>query len=285
MRWLCVVLLSLFACSAPIEKEDIDMNRFPRFRKFGGAFDETRGTLVPQTGDEELFRQAALHGTGTGIREPNGTNFGQTVGYRTTDRGETRRVLSGTVPEPDGANWIVTIQPKQQVLQSDPFLNTGRARIQFGVGGGLADLSVSLAPFVSLSLPGLTAYVDIITSGSPVTDTQFACTLHRGMPNGESEGRLLDITGPADGLGTVIGAIPAFAKRVQTLGDAADPLYQAGTTFRFDNAGFALDYTGPELLAIRDAGGKIDVPAGCFRYVILGLVPLDTAAFSWDIEV
>jgi hypothetical protein len=111
--------------------------------------------------------------------------------------------------------------------------------------------------------------------------------LHRGIPNGDSESRVLTLEddyaeGSVAGNSSVV--IPAFAKRLQLMGDSAGQLYGAGVQLTFEPAG--LRYTGPELLVIKNqVGGKISIPAGCGDVRITGLPTVGLPVFSWDVEI
>lgn len=281
MRWF--LLLLVIACSAPIESEDITMNGFP---EFGGAFDVTDGNIIPESGDAELDRLARTHGTGTGIRDTGTTNLGSVIEYAANEQ-RVKRALKGEAPRFDGMNWVITIVPSDS-LSNGVWIRDTVVRITFGVGGGMSQLDVTPMPYASIAVPGLTAYADIVPDpeGAAHPAGSFTASLSRAMPNGDSEARLYQhfewtVTDPGVN-------IPNFAKRLQVLGQDTSPVFGAGITLTFTVGGglnFGLRYTGPQLLALKNAGTKIEVPAACKFVELAGLVANDPVAFSWDIEV
>lgn len=266
------------------------MAGYHQFPKFGGAFDDSKSTIIPEDGDAELARNARLHGTGNGIRKASATNFGTTITYIAGEGSRPKRAVSGNIEEFDGRNWIVTITPFNQSNTNSQWLRDLRARIQFGVGGGNSVLDVSVLPNAAIAIPALFIAVDIVPPANltPSEKHDFSVTLHRGQPNGDSESRLFtELVNQGNALTANLVTIPAFAKRVQTLGASGEFIYAAGAQITFANITSAgsLNYTGPELLALKNAGQKIEIPAGCKLMIVQGLPNLEAAAFSWDIEI
>jgi hypothetical protein len=194
----------------------------------------------------------------------------------------------------DGKNWILS-GGVQVVGDGNTNIEAFKIRIQFGSGGTLQEVIVNAAPQFELSLPSNTIKASIFTGkvhGGRFINAgtyRFNGMLHRGIPNGDAEARFLTLeddfaAGSAINNSTVI--IPAYAKRLQLMGDTAGILYQAGVRLIFEPAG--LEYSGPELAAIKNlVGGKISIPAGCGDVRVMGLggpaprLPV----FSWDIEI
>lgn len=193
----------------------------------------------------------------------------------------------------DGANWILTGGLYAANNDGVPLSGVSfRVRVQFGSGGALQELFVTAAPQFSLSLPGTICRASVLVGLNGQLATGFSlfegtyrvsAMLHRGMPNGDAESRLYTFADEL--LPNTVGriAIPAFAKRLQTLGSTADPVYGGGVALTFIPSG--LDYSGPELLALKNAGTKIGIPGGSNVVRVTGLAGNLPPPLSWDIEV
>lgn len=177
----------------------------------------------------------------------------------------------------DGRNWIVTVSGKADENIASPFW---RATINFGTGGVLSSIQASAYQGFSLSLPS--SYCEVIIDVDPTIPTNivpagtyvFNVTLHRGIPNGESEVRLRTQTTVGNG----IVRIPPFAKRFTPVNVAC---FGAGVTATFVTS--LSSYTGPQLLLTRDAGSNIYVPAGDLT---LNWAPnADVYVFDWLLEL
>lgn len=194
----------------------------------------------------------------------------------------------------DGNDWILS-GGVQVAGDGNTNIEAFKVRVQFGSGGTLQEVIVNAAPQFEMSLPSNTVKVTIFTGNLHVSRFinagvyRFNGMLHRGIPNGDAEARFLtfeDDFAPGSVAGNSSVVIPAYAKRLQLMGGSADLLYAVGVRLLFEPAG--LEYSGPELLAIKNlVGGKIGIPAGCGDVRVIGLPGIAPAVpvFSWDVEI
>jgi len=165
-------------------------------------------------------------------------------------------------------------------------------RIQFGSGGALQELFITPTPQFTMSLPCNVVKVTVLTgdihAGRFINagTYKFIGMLHRGIPNGESEARILTFEDDTFGIvavGNVAVKIPKYAKRMQVLGDGVAFPYAVGNSTLFEPAG--LLFTGPMMAAQFAAATKIDIPAGCGDVRFLGGGGATLPVISWDVEL
>lgn len=189
----------------------------------------------------------------------------------------------------DGLSWILTGQVTEfnGVFSGNQNLDFLRLRILFGSGGNMCTATVTAGPFFALTVPGNT--IDVSVFAPPVFPAvepgsfQVSGNLTRASSVYGSEGRLLTYTTDATADRTI--NIPAFARRVQTLGSDVDDVYDASSLLAFESGDVSavLTYSGPELLALKKSGTKIEIPAGCFAVAQIGDIARKLPPLSWDI--
>lgn len=179
----------------------------------------------------------------------------------------------------DGANWIVTVRPgptRNNAINS-PFW---MATMSFGTGGVNTEIQATANPGFSCSLPA--DYVEVTIGVNPQHGSSvivagrydFNVTVHRGMPNGDSEVKLRAQTNGVSGL----LPIPAFAKYFLPV---SDNCFAGGTSVAF-SGGF--DYTGAQLTSIvKQSGGVPIVPTG--DSTIFWTPENQVYVFDWILEL
>lgn len=193
----------------------------------------------------------------------------------------------------DGKNWILSGGVSvDSVAGGNTNIEAFKVRILFGSGGALQEVIVNAAPQFEMSLPANTVKATIFTGPIHISrfinagTYKFVGMLHRGIPNGDAEARILTLEDDrAEGsvAGNLTVTIPAFAKRLQLMGSSTDLLYAAPVRLIFEPSG--LEYSGPELLVLKNAGTKISIPAGSGDVRIINMVGALLPVFSWDIEI
>lgn len=191
----------------------------------------------------------------------------------------------------DGNIWVlsggIAQSGNQDAANNDS--SAIRLRILFGSGGTMLTAIVTASPQFVINIPSNTIDVSVFVPPSFPNNAlqpgvyRVSAILHRGTQVSTSAARLQTL--PQDqvpGIPSII--VPLFAKRVQTLGASISPIYGAGVSMTFDTAAAAtLSYTGPELLALKNAGTKIEIPAGVTSVSFTGF-GFTIPPLSWDIE-
>jgi hypothetical protein len=297
--FLAVALLAL-ACGAPQEIEDSDMAKTNIPKALGYA-------SAAQLRADAKSNFGGRYNT----PDPTANNFGSSIDIVVPAGGisaggatpEIRLVtgsafgLHGNVPADiwDGLSWVFT---GGQIKLNPNFTNSPSGfyyRIRYGTGGYMQELILSAMPFVSIALPANTVDVSVFGKGHAGGVTiqggtyTFAGNLHRGnLSKGSNTASLLtfpDDHSPFPVIGTTNIDVPAFARRVKTLGPTTDAqVYGAGIRLIFNGFG-NLTYTGPELLVLKNLGVSIDIPPGTNQLVWLGRATADVPFLQWDVEL